>query len=285
MSTQNQIDYERIAKAIAYIRSNFRLQPGLEEVAEEISLSPAHFQKMFSDWAGTSPKKFLQFISLEHAKNLLKDEKASLFDTAYETGLSSTSRLHDLFVKIEGMSPAEYKNGGKSLRINYSFSGSPFGKVIAASTEKGICYLAFENDQMKALGDLQGKFPSASFFERQDGFQKDALSIFSKDWSELKTIKLHLKGTDFQLKVWESLLTIPMGKLSTYGQLAGRIGHAKASRAVGTAIGSNPVAFLIPCHRVIQSSGKLGGYMWGTERKQMIIGWESSRVYSGFKHE
>jgi AraC family transcriptional regulator, regulatory protein of adaptative response / methylated-DNA-[protein]-cysteine methyltransferase len=285
MSTQNQIDYERIAKAIAYIRSNFRLQPGLEEVAEEISLSPAHFQKMFSDWAGTSPKKFLQFISLEHAKNLLKDEKASLFDTAYETGLSSTSRLHDLFVKIEGMSPAEYKNGGKSLRINYSFSGSPFGKVIAASTEKGICYLAFENDQMKALGDLQGKFPNASFFERQDGFQKDALSIFSKDWSELKTIKLHLKGTDFQLKVWESLLTIPMGKLSTYGQLAGRIGHAKASRAVGTAIGSNPVAFLIPCHRVIQSSGKLGGYMWGTERKQMIIGWESSRVYSGFKHE
>lgn len=280
MSTQNQIDYERIAKAIDYIRNNFRLQPGLEEVAEEISLSPAHFQKMFSDWAGTSPKKFLQFISLEHAKNLLKEEKASLFDTTYETGFSSTSRLHDLFVKIEGMSPAEYKNGGRSLLINYSFSGTPFGNVIAASTEKGICYLAFENDQIKALGDLQAKFPNASFFERQDGFQQDALSIFSKDWSELKTIKLHLKGTDFQLKVWESLLTIPMGKLSTYGQLAGQIGHAKASRAVGTAIGSNPVAFLIPCHRVIQSSGKLGGYMWGTERKQLMIGWESSKIYT-----
>lgn len=285
MSTQNQIDYERIAKAIDYIRSNFRLQPGLEEVAEEISLSPAHFQKMFSDWAGTSPKKFLQFISLEHAKNLLKDEKASLFDTAYETGLSSTSRLHDLFVKIEGMSPAEYKNGGKSLNINYCFSGSPFGNVIAASTEKGVCYLAFENDLQKALGDLQAKFPNASFFERQDAFQKDALSIFSADWSELKTVKLHLKGTGFQLKVWESLLTIPMGKLSTYGTLAEKIGHSRASRAVGTAIGSNPVAFLIPCHRVIQSSGKIGGYMWGSERKQMIIGWESSRVYSDFKHE
>lgn len=285
MSTQSQIDYERIARAIDYIRSNFRLQPGLEEVAEEISLSPAHFQKMFSDWAGTSPKKFLQFISLEHAKNLLKEEKASLFDTAYETGLSSTSRLHDLFVKIEGMSPAEYKNGGRSLRINYSFSGSPFGNVVAASTEKGICSLSFENDQTKALGDLQAKFPNASFFEKQDDIQKDALSIFSKDWSELKTIKLHLKGTDFQLKVWESLLTIPMGKLSTYGQLAGQIGHAKASRAVGTAIGSNPVAFLIPCHRVIQSSGKLGGYLWGTERKQLMIGWESSRVYADFKHE
>lgn len=285
MSTQNQIDYERIAKAIDYIRSNFKLQPGLEEVAEEISLSPAHFQKMFSDWAGTSPKKFLQFISLEHAKNLLKEEKASLFDTAYETGLSSTSRLHDLFVKIEGMSPAEYKNGGISLNINYSFSGSPFGSVIAASTEKGVCYMAFENDMQKALGDLQTKFPNASFFEQQDDFQKTALSIFSTDWTELKTVKLHLKGTDFQLKVWESLLNIPMGKLSTYGMLAEKIGHSKASRAVGTAIGSNPVAFLIPCHRVIQSSGKLGGYLWGTERKQLIIGWESSRVYSGFKYE
>ena len=280
MSTQNQIDYERIAKAIDYIRSNFKLQPSLEEVAEKIHLSPAHFQKMFSDWAGTSPKKFLQFISLEHAKSLLKEEKASLFDTAYETGLSSTSRLHDLFVKIEGMSPAEYKNGGKSLNINYSFSESPFGKVIAASTEKGICYMAFETDQHKALGDLKAKFPNASFFERKDDFQSNALSIFSKDWTELNTIKLHLKGTDFQLKVWESLLTIPMGKLSTYGNLADKIGNPNASRAVGTAIGSNPVAFLIPCHRVIQSTGKIGGYMWGSERKQLIIGWESSKMYS-----
>lgn len=282
MSTQDQIDYKRIAKAIEYIRSNFKLQPSLEEVAERIHLSPAHFQKMFSDWAGTSPKKFLQFISLEHAKNLLKEEKASLFDTAYETGLSSTSRLHDLFVKIEGMSPAEYKNGGKSLNINYSFSESPFGKIITASTEKGICYMAFENDIYKALGDLKHKFPNASFFERLDEFQKNALSIFNKDWTQLNTIKLHLKGTDFQLKVWESLLTIPMGKLSTYGSLAEKIGNPKASRAVGTAIGSNPVAFLIPCHRVIQSSGNIGGYMWGTERKQLIIGWESSRTYSDF---
>ncbi|MEC5171930.1 methylated-DNA--[protein]-cysteine S-methyltransferase [Chryseobacterium nepalense] len=282
MSTQNQLDYERIAKAIEYIRSNFKLQPSLEEVAEKIHLSPAHFQKMFSDWAGTSPKKFLQFISLEHAKSLLKEEKASLFDTAFETGLSSTSRLHDLFVKIEGMSPAEYKNGGKNLNINYSFSDSPFGKLIAASTEKGICYMAFENDIYKALGDLQSRFPNASFIERQDELQANALSIFNKDWTKLNTVKLHLKGTDFQLKVWESLLTIPMGKLSTYGSLAGKIGHPNASRAVGTAIGSNPVAFLIPCHRVIQSSGNIGGYMWGTDRKQLMIGWESSQVYSDF---
>jgi AraC family transcriptional regulator of adaptative response/methylated-DNA-[protein]-cysteine methyltransferase len=201
------------------------------------------------------PKKFLQFISLEHAKNLLKEQKATLFDTAYETGFSSTSRLHDLFVKIEGMSPAEYKNGGKSLNINYSFSKSPFGYVMAASTEKGICYMAFEDDKETALGNLHSKFPNASFFEKQDTLQKNALSIFDQDWTKLNTIKLHLKGTDFQLKVWESLLTIPMGKLSTYGGLAEKIGNPKASRAVGTAIGSNPVAFLIPCHRVIQSTG------------------------------
>jgi len=278
MSTQSQIDYNRIAKAIEYIQSNFKLQPSLEEVAEKVHLSPTHFQKIFTDWAGTSPKKFLQFISIEHAKSLLKEEKLSVFDAAYETGLSSTSRLHDLFVKIEGMSPAEFKNGGKSLIINHSFSESPFGNILVASTEKGICHLAFENNQEMALGNLKAQFPNASFYEKQDQFQKDALSIFGKDWNKLNTVKLHLKGTDFQLKVWESLLTIPMGKLSTYGNLAGKIGNPKASRAVGTAIGSNPVAFLIPCHRVIQSSGNMGGYRWGKDRKQLIIGWESSRT-------
>ncbi|KAA2224327.1 bifunctional helix-turn-helix domain-containing protein/methylated-DNA--[protein]-cysteine S-methyltransferase [Chryseobacterium sediminis] len=280
MSTQSQIDYNRIAKAIEYIQSNFRLQPSLEEVAENIHLSPAHFQKIFTDWAGTSPKKFLQFISLEHAKNLLKEERASLFDAAYETGFSSTSRLHDLFVKVEGMSPAEYKNGGKSLTIHYSFSESPFGNLLVASTEKGICYMAFEDDKEKAFGELKQKFPNASFTEQQDALQKNALSIFDKDWTKLNTIKLHLKGTDFQLKVWESLLTIPMGKLSTYGSLAEKIGNPKAFRAVGTAIGSNPVAFLIPCHRVIQATGHLGGYRWGSDRKQLIVGWEGSRIYS-----
>lgn len=280
MSTQNQIDYNRIAKAIEYIRSNFRLQPSLEEVAEKIHLSPAHFQKIFTDWAGTSPKKFLQFISLEHAKNLLKEEKASIFDAAYETGLSSTSRLHDLFVKIEGMSPAEYKNGGKSLLIHFSFSESPFGNIIAASTEKGICYMAFEDDKKLALRKLKAQFPNASFFQKQDELQKNALSIFDRDWNRLNTVKLYLKGTDFQLKVWETLLSIPMGKLSTYGNLAEKIGNPKASRAVGAAIGNNPVAFLIPCHRVIQSSGNIGGYRWGGERKQLIIGWESSQIYS-----
>jgi len=279
MSAQEILDYQRIAKAIEYIQNHFKTQPDLDEVANFVGLSSAHFQKMFTDWAGTSPKKFLQFLSIEHAKNLLKDEKETLFNTALETGFSSTSRLHDLFVNIEGMTPAEYKNGGKNLKINYSFAESKFGKLIVASTSKGVCYMAFEEDEAVAKINLMKRFPSAEFIQQTDDLQKKAWSIFSQDFKNLETIKLHLKGTDFQLKVWESLLKIPMGKLSTYGNLAEEIGNSKASRAVGTAIGSNPVAFLIPCHRVIQSTGKIGGYMWGSERKQMIIGWESAKIY------
>lgn len=279
MSAQEFLDYQRIAKAIEYIQNHFKTQPDLDEVADFVGLSSAHFQKMFTDWAGTSPKKFLQFISIEHAKNLLKDEKETLFYTALETGFSSTSRLHDLFVNVEGMTPAEYKNGGKNLKINYSFAESKFGKLIVASTLKGVCYMAFEEDEAVAKINLMKRFPNAEFIQQTDDLQKKAWSIFSQDWKNLKTVKLHLKGTEFQLKVWESLLKIPMGKLSTYGNLAEEIGNSKASRAVGTAIGSNPVAFLIPCHRVIQSTGKIGGYMWGRERKQMIIGWESAKIY------
>src|SRR5690606_24970701 len=182
---------------------------------------------------------------------------------------------HDLFVKIEGMTPAEYKNGGRNLTIHYSFAESPFGNLIVASTTKGVCHMAFGDDQKMALDDLVGKFPNATFQQRVDQLQEAALAIFRKDWTGLSTVKLHLKGTDFQLKVWECLLKIPMGRLSTYSEIAKRIGHEKAGRAVGTAIGSNPVAFLIPCHRVIQSSGALGGYRWGLTRKSAMIGWES----------
>ncbi|GAB3228863.1 methylated-DNA--[protein]-cysteine S-methyltransferase [Algoriphagus aestuariicola] len=280
MQTQTDLNYQRIAEAIEYLKKNFKSQPKLEEVAEQIHLSPSHFQRMFTDWAGTSPKKFLQYISVEHAKKILKKEQASLFETAFETGLSSTSRLHDLFVTIEGMTPAEYRDGGKSLKINYSFAESPFGALIVASTSKGVCYMAFEENEEKALNELKAKFPNADFGQKLDMFQQHALFIFQTDWSKLGKIKLHLRGTDFQLKVWESLLKIPMGKLQTYGHIAEQIGNVKASRAVGTAIGSNPVAFLIPCHRVIQSSGEFGGYMWGPTRKAAIIGWEGAKVYS-----
>lgn len=280
MTEQAIINYNRIAEAIEYIKQNFKEQPNLDEVAEKVHLSPFHFQRMFTEWAGTSPKKFLQYISVEHAKKLLKENQNTVFDVAHETGLSGTSRLHDLFVNVEGMTPAEYKNGGQNLNINYSFAESPFGNIIVASTQKGICYMAFYDDEMGGLGELKSRFPNATFNQKLDLIQQNALFIFQNDWSKLHQIKLHLKGTDFQLKVWETLLKIPIGHLSTYGTIAERIEKPNASRAVGTAIGSNPVAFLIPCHRVIQSTGHLGGYMWGTTRKTAIIGWESARIHS-----
>lgn len=282
METQAHINYYRIAEAIDYIKRNFKSQPRIDEVAEQVHLSPSHFKKLFTEWAGTSPKKFLQYISVEHAKSILKAEQATLFDTAFEMGLSSTSRLHDLFVTIEGMTPAEYKNGGRNLHINYSFAQSPFGTLIAASTLKGVCHMAFADDEGTAFRDLKAKFPQALFQRRLDLLQQNALSIFNNDWTKLDEIKLHLKGTGFQLKVWASLLKIPMGRLSTYGNIAGQIGNPKASRAIGAAIGSNPVAFLIPCHRVIQSTGSLGGYLWGTTRKAAIIGWEGAKAHALF---
>lgn len=278
MNEQEHINYNRIAEAIDYISTHFKEQPNLDLVAEKVHLSPFHFQRLFTDWAGVSPKKFLQYISVEHAKQLLKEKQATLFDTAHDTGLSGTGRLHDLFVNIEGMTPAEYKNGGKDLTIHYSFAESPFGNMLVASTTKGICAMVFYSDEESALREVKEKFPNATFLQKLDMMQQNALFIFQNDWSKLHTIKLHLKATDFQLKVWEALLKIPMGQLSTYGAIAQHIGNPNASRAVGTAIGSNPVAFLIPCHRVIQSTGTFGGYMWGPVRKTAIIGWEGAKT-------
>ncbi|GAB1463946.1 methylated-DNA--[protein]-cysteine S-methyltransferase [Pedobacter sp.] len=278
MNTPEELNYERIAKAIDYIKTHFKNQPNLDKVAEKVNLSPFHFQRLFTEWAGTSPKKFLQYISINHAKRLLQTPQANLFEVAFETGLSGTSRLHDLFVNIEGMTPAEYKNGGSELLINYSFTNTNFGAVLTASTKKGLCYMAFYEDKTIALTVLQTKFPNATYVEKLDGTQQNALFIFQNDWTKLTDIKLHLKGTNFQLKVWEALLKIPMGKLATYGQLANQIGNKNAFRAVGTAIGSNPIAFLIPCHRVIQNSGNFGGYLWGNTRKTAIIGWEQAFV-------
>lgn len=271
-------DYDRIEKAIGYITGHFREQPDLDEVARQVHLSPFHFQRMFREWAGVSPKKFLQYISLEHAKSLLKENR-TLSDVSFETGLSGTSRLHDLFISIEGMTPGEFKNGGEQLKINYSFAESPFGDIIVASTEKGICHLAFADDEIKAFSNLKQLFPHATYHQVVDKLQQNALFIFTQDWKDLANIKLHLKGTTFQLKVWEALLKVPMGELTTYGSLAASVGNNRASRAVGTAVGENPVAFLIPCHRVIRSTGVIGDYHWGGNRKTAIIGWESARVY------
>jgi AraC family transcriptional regulator, regulatory protein of adaptative response / methylated-DNA-[protein]-cysteine methyltransferase len=278
MNQQAHYNFNRIAESIEYLTQNFRKQPSLDEVAEKIHVSPFHFQRLFSEWAGVSPKKFLQFLTIDHAKTILKEKGTTLFDAAFETGLSGTGRLHDLFINIEGMTPGEYKNGGEHLCINYSFAESPFGNILVASTPKGICYMAFADDEQQALLDLQQRFPNASYKQITDLIQQNALYIFSHDWSQLDQVKLHLKGTPFQLKVWEALLKIPMGALTTYKIIARGIDNPNALRAVGSAIGQNPVAFIIPCHRVIQSAGTFGNYHWGSQRKTAMIGWEAART-------
>ncbi|PIE44768.1 MAG: cysteine methyltransferase [Gammaproteobacteria bacterium] len=228
--------------------------------------------------AGVSPKKFLQYITLNRAKSLLITQpKATLLEASDTLGLSSTSRLHDLFVNIEAMTPATYKNGGKHLSIDYEFSETPFGRVLLASTDKGICHINFDKAD-NAINALQQLFPQARIKQQHSDWQQRAARFFQSPAVRNDKICLHLKGTPFQLKVWEALLHIPAGKLSSYGDVARAIAQPSASRAVGTAIGQNPVAFLIPCHRVIRSSGALGGYRWGLERKAAMIGWEAARL-------
>ncbi len=276
--SQQELNYLRIAEAIGFIRENRHDQPGLETIAEAVNMSPYHFQRVFREWAGVTPKSFLQYLNVEYAKRILKETHASLFDTAHEVGLSGTGRLHDLFVTVEGMTPGDYKNGGENLFINYSFASTPFGDILIASTPKGICSMEFADDHMEAFNSLQRKFPRARYCQVCDAIQQNALFIFTQDWSKLTEIKLHLKGTDFQLKVWEALLHIPMGGMTTYGDIAAKIDNPRACRAVGTAIGENPVAYLIPCHRVIRASGEIGNYHWGEIRKSAIIGWEASKI-------
>jgi len=280
METQKIINYNRIAEAIGYLKGNFKEQPELDDVAQKVNLSSFHFQRIFKEWAGVSPKKFLQYLTVEYAKGILKQNNATVFDAAFEAGLSGTGRLHDLFITIEGMTPGEFKNGGESLIINCSFAESPFGNILVASTAKGICYMAFADDREKALKDLHSRFPNARFRPMVDLIQQNALYIFTHDWSKLDQIKLHLKGTDFQLKVWEALLKIPMGQLTTYGDIAEQIEKPNSFRAVGSAVGDNPVAFLIPCHRVIKSEGTFGEYHWAAIRKPAMIGWEAAKVDS-----
>lgn len=275
MNTQSAINFERIRNAIEYIDRNYLAQPDLDEVASFVHLSPYHFQRLFTEWAGVSPKKFLQYISLGHAKKLLRERKSSLLDTAYEAGLSGTGRLHDLFIGIEGMTPGEFKNGGANLAINYSMTGSPFGNVLVASTAKGICHLAFADDPQAAFTELTAIFPNAHFIRQSDIIQDNALNLLAGSGTKHPLVKLHIKGTAFQLKVWEALLRIPMGSVTSYSNLAGTIGKPHAARAVGTAVANNRVAFLIPCHRVIQSTGAFGQYRWENSRKKALIGWES----------
>jgi AraC family transcriptional regulator of adaptative response/methylated-DNA-[protein]-cysteine methyltransferase len=275
MELKEQTNFDRIALAIQYISTHYREQPDLDDVAAKVNLSPFHFQRLFTEWAGVSPKKFVQFMSISHAKNILREN--TILETAWEAGLSGPGRLHDLFVTIEGMTPGEYKNGGESLLIRYSYHDSPFGPMLIASTGKGICYMAFENEEQNVIEDLHHLFPNAGFMHQSDMLHQAALSFIGNYNCDNK-IRLHLKGTPFQLKVWEALLKIPVGRLTSYGAVAKSISHPSASRAVGSAIGDNPVALIIPCHRVIQQCGVIGNYHWGPFRKKAIIAWEASKV-------
>lgn len=274
---QNILNYNRIAKAIAFIQANFKQQPSLEEIAEHVHLSPFHFQRLFQEWAGTTPKKFLQYISLQYAKKILQESK-SIEVATYETGLSSSSRLHELFIKIESMTPAEFKNAGAALNIYYSKQSTPFGEICIGSTEKGICHIAFIEEHEDPIHGLQRNFANAQIIRQEMSIHQEVIHFYTNTATLSSPLHLHLKGTSFQLKVWEALLKIPQGQLQTYGDIAQRIGNPKSSRAVGTAIGRNPIAFLIPCHRVIQTSGLFGGYMWGQIRKTAIIAWENAKL-------
>jgi AraC family transcriptional regulator, regulatory protein of adaptative response / methylated-DNA-[protein]-cysteine methyltransferase len=271
-------NYTRIAKAIEYLHINYKEQPSLETVAKQVQLSPFHFQRMFTQWAGVSPKKFLQYISVQHAKALLQDQY-TIAGATFETGLSATSRLHDLFIHIEGMTPGEYKNGGAGLQIGYWFSTTPFGEIIIATTEKGICNLFFIEDKDAALLELMRMWPAASIKSIMPPESFYVSEIFANPKKVAGKLSLHLKGTAFQIRVWEALLRIPFGGITAYSHISESMQLPGAARAVGSAIAANPVAFLIPCHRVIKSTGLIGEYHWGTTRKTAIIGWESSKVY------
>lgn len=275
-------DYQRIAAAIEYVQTNFQAQPSLELLAEQASWSPFHFQRKFREWAGVSPKKFLQFVSLDYAKALLRQQR-TVEESAYETGLSGTGRLHDLFVSLEAMTPGDYRHGGAALSLSYAFGSSSFGEYLAAATAKGICYLAFVDGlgPVAALAALQAEWPQAALHPATAATatpHRQVARFFAREFAAGERLHLHLQGTAFQVKVWAALLRIPEGQLASYGQLAAALGQPGAGRAVGTAIGANPVGYLIPCHRVIQQSGELGGYRWGGPRKAALLGWEAART-------
>ncbi|MBC6990243.1 MULTISPECIES: bifunctional transcriptional activator/DNA repair enzyme AdaA [Hymenobacter] len=272
-------DYQRIAAAIAYIRERFQEQPDLEAMAQQANWSPFHFQRKFQQWAGVSPKKFLQYVSIQHAKTLLQDQQ-SVAGATYETGLSSPSRLHDLFITLEGMTPGEYRQGGAELHIQYSFGESPFGHYLVASTAKGICKLTFCEEPEAALTELRTEWPFATLEQAVAEAHTAVARFFRHEFGPTDRLHLHLKGTPFQLKVWESLLRIPEGRLATYARVAEQAQYSRAVRAVGTAIGSNPIGYLIPCHRVIRQTGELGQYRWGSTRKAALIGWEAAHAES-----
>ncbi len=277
---QTSYHYQVIARAIDYIGDTRTAQPGLEQVAEAVGMSPAHFQRVFSQWVGVSPKRYQQYLTLGHAKDLLQN-RHTVFDAALETGLSSPSRLHDLFLTWEAMSPGDYAAKGAGLTISYGWRASPFGPMLVMATDRGICGLAFAADtgETAALEDMRARWPEAHIVADDRTIEEFAGDLLSGE----SPTHLHLIGAPFQIKVWEALLAVPAGHVTTYGDIAAHIGNPKAVRAVGTAVGRNPISWLIPCHRALRKSGALGGYHWGLPVKRALLAWESARSDAGIE--
>ena len=277
MALQSDIEQARVAHAIDYLVAHQAQQPSLATVAEQVGLSAAHFQREFSRWAGISPKQFLQHLNLQAVRRALRESDAPLLQVAWDSGLSGSGRLHDLCVHLHAMTPQEWRDGGAALTLSYSNGHSLFGPVLLASTERGLCHLAFVPDAAQGLAQLQAQFPKARLVAQATPLHQQALNALNGAPASLAQLRLHLRASAFQLKVWQALLALPEGGCTTYGELARQIGQPRAARAVGTAVGANPVAVLIPCHRVIQRSGALGGYRWDPARKHALLAWESAR--------
>jgi AraC family transcriptional regulator of adaptative response/methylated-DNA-[protein]-cysteine methyltransferase len=276
-------DYDLIRRAIAFLSEAWSEQPSLDRLAQHLGLSPAHCQKLFKRWCGLSPKEFVQAITVDHARGLLEGS-ASVFDAALEVGLSGAGRLHDLFVSHEAMTPGDFKRRGEGLDLAYGFHASPFGDALLIATERGVAGLAFVDEDKgqsreDVLLEMMSRWPKGRFVEAGDKTATYAKQIFSPEtWSKDRPVRLVMIGTDFEVRVWETLLRIPMGRAVSYSDIARHLGQPTASRAVGSAVGRNPISFVVPCHRVLRGDGSLGGYHWGLTRKRALIGWETGRI-------
>jgi len=273
-------DYDIVRRAIAHISGHWRSQPEIDEIAEASGVTATDLHHLFRRWAGLTPKAFLQALTLDRARELLRDS-ASVLDASYEVGLSGPGRLHDLFVTHEAMSPGEWKSGAEGLTVSYGFHPSLFGTALIMATDRGLCGLAFSDhgQERAALDDMRRRWPRANCIEDSARTAVIAARIFDKNlWRQDRPLRVVLIGTDFEVRVWETLLRIPMGRATTYSNIAGSIGAPKAVRAVGAAVGKNPISFVVPCHRVLGKSGALTGYHWGITRKRAMLGWEAARV-------
>jgi len=274
---ESQLNYQRIESAIKYLAANYQHQPNLDEVAQAVHLSPFHFQRIFTEWAGITPKKFLQYLTTEHLKNKLAETR-NILEAADAAGLSSQSRVYDLFVNLEAVTPNEFKTNGLGLKINYGFHPTPFGECLIAVTERGVCGLQFvmNENRNEALQWLENQWKNARLQENPHATEGIIRQIFYTN--EPRKLSVLVKGTNFQVKVWQALLSVPAGEVASYQMLAKKINQPKALQAVGSAVGANPIGYLIPCHRVIKNEGLVGEYHWGSAKKRLILGWEMAHA-------